>query len=194
MSSPEEEFRLLMARVRAGCPDAAREVYKRYGGHIRRVVRRRMHDGLRPQHDSIDFMQDVWVSFFTTPWEKYTFDTPEELVSFLSEVAYLKVAQAFRRRFQTKKHNVQIQEPLEGQVGDDKPASDPPARGPSPSQVAIANEYWERLIQGQPEPFRLMLELLRLGHTYKEVAERTGLHPKMIQRVLYKMAQQRDFQ
>jgi hypothetical protein len=67
-------------------------------------------------------------------------------------------------------------------------------RGPTPSQVAIANEHWERLLEGQPEKCRLKLEMLREGHSRAEIAERTGLHPKVIQRWLRKMAQRRDLQ
>ena len=43
MSLPEDEFRRLMARVRAGSEEAARELLDRYSGHISRVVRRRLH-------------------------------------------------------------------------------------------------------------------------------------------------------
>ena len=66
-------------------------------------------------------------------------------------------------------------------------------RDPTPSQVAIANERWERLVDGQPDRYRLVLDMLRLGHTHEEIAERTGLHRKVIQRLLHKMAQRRDF-
>ncbi len=189
MSSPEEEFRSLMTRIRTGCPDAARELFDRYGEHVRRIVRRKLHQGLRSQYDSIDFTQDVWASFFAVPWGKGAFDTPESLVAFLSEMAYNKVAAAFRRGFQTKKYNLNGKQSLDGAGPDGGSPFEPPLPGPTPSQVAIANERWERMNDGQPDRFRLMLELLREGYNYQEVAERTGLHPKAIQRWLYKMAQ-----
>ena len=193
MSSPEDEFRSLMTRVQTGCPDAARELFDRYGEHIRRIVRRKLHQGLRSQYDSIDFTQDVWASFFAGPQERRTFDTPESLVAFLSNMVFTKVARAYRRGFQTKKYNLSGKQSLNADGPDGEPAPEPPLRGPTPSQVAIANEQWERMNDGQPDRFRLMLELLREGYNYQEVAERTGLHPKAIQRWLYKMAQGEGF-
>jgi RNA polymerase sigma factor (sigma-70 family) len=195
MSSPhDDEFRRLMERVRMGCPDAAREVYDRYSGVIRRVVRSRLHQRLRTQYDSIDFIQDVWDSFIVTPRDNFCFDDPKLLVRYLSQVAYNKVTAVFRRRFQGRKNNINIERRLDAAGPDGRPVLNPPTRGPTPSQVAIANERWERLLEGQPANFRLMLEMLRQGHTHTEIAERTGLHPKMIQRLIHKMAQRRDLQ
>lgn len=188
MSSVDEDFLGLMRRAREGCPDAARELFDRYGGHIRHVVRRRLHERMRARYDSLDFTQDVWASFFTSPLEKYTFDTPESLVAFLTEVAQAKVAKAYRGDFQTQKRNREYEQPL----GDDRPGAapcDPPMLGPTPSQFAIANEQWEQMLKGLPERYRLLVELLRQGHSRKEVAERTGLHPKLIQRLLNRLAE-----
>lgn len=190
MSAPEEPFESLMARVRTGCPDAARELFDRYGDHIRRVVRRKLHQQLRPQYDSIDFTQDVWASFFAAATENYAFDTPEALVGFLSEMAYHKVAKAFRRGFRTRKYGLDRKLSLDDRAREDGPDRQTADPGPTPSQVAIANEQWARMNRGQSGRFRLMLELLRQGHNLKEVAEQTGLHPKVIQRWLYKRAQQ----
>jgi RNA polymerase sigma-70 factor (ECF subfamily) len=185
MSSPhDEEFRRLMERVRAGSHDAARELYDRYSDAIRRVVRRRLHQRLRPHYDSLDFLQDVWASFFVAPEEVFTFEDPDSLIRCLAGIAYRKVALAFRRRFQTAKRDVNREQPLDGGR-----AADPPTRGPTPSQVAMANERWERLLAGQSESCRVMLEMLRQGHSHTEIAARTGLHPKMIQRLLHKMSQ-----
>ena len=78
----------LMGRVRAGCPRAAQEVFDRYSDAVRRVVRRVLRDRLRAKYDSTDFVQSVWASFFLTPPERYNFDTPQQLVNFLSKVAF----------------------------------------------------------------------------------------------------------
>jgi RNA polymerase sigma factor (sigma-70 family) len=191
MSGVDEDFLGLIRRVREGCPDAARELFERYGGHIRHAVRRRLHERMRARYDSLDFTQDVWASFFTSPLDKYTFDTPESLIAFLTEVAQSKVAKAFRGDFQTNKRNLHVEQPLES-VRPDAPPCDPPTPGPTPSQVAIANEHWEQMLGGLSKRYRLMMELLRQGHNRKEVAERTGLNPKLIQRLLNKLAQRRD--
>src|SRR5205823_10333892 len=95
------DFEALMGRVRAGCPRAAQEVFDRYSDAVRRVVRRVLRDRLRAKYDSTDFVQSVWASFFLTPPERYNFDTPQQLVNFLSKVAFHKVVDEGRRRLAT---------------------------------------------------------------------------------------------
>ena len=190
---PEDEFRRLMERVRSGCPDAVREVCSRYGGHIRIIVRRRLHRRMRPQFDSVDFLQDVWTSFFAGP-DKYDFDDPQALVKYLSDLAYHKVTDEYRRRFRSRKYDVRREQPLETMGPKPGEPLDPPVRDPTPSQLAIANERWERLIDGQPNRARLVLDMLRLGYTHAEIAERTGLHLKVIQRLVHKLAKRPDLQ
>jgi RNA polymerase sigma factor (sigma-70 family) len=186
-SVADDEFHLLMERLRVGCPDAAREMVSRYGGHVRRVVRRRLNQSLRRQYDSIDFMQDVWASFFTVPPEKYVFKAPDALVGFLAELAYRRVTDAYRRGAAVKRSDLECVRPLDRE----DPDRDLPVRGPTPSQFAMANERWENLLKNQPDRIRLLLEMLRQGHSQKEIAERTGLHPKLIQRYLHRIAEKR---
>jgi RNA polymerase sigma-70 factor (ECF subfamily) len=172
MTAPADEFDQLMQRVRAGCPQAAREVFERYSAPVRRVVRHCLHPRVRPQYDSLDAMQSVWASFFQVPAQRWTFRTPHELISFLSRVARRKVIDAFRRRLLADR-------PVVG------PAAQPGVvRPPTPSQVAIAHEHWERMLEGQPPEVCRALEMLRHGHTHKEVADCLGVTPKMIQRLL----------
>ncbi len=191
---PEDDFRRLMERVRAGCPDAAKEVCSRYGGHIRVTVRRRLHQRMRRRYDSLDFLQDVWVSFFSGPLDEYDFNDPQLLIKYLSDLAFRKVTDEYRRSFRSKKHDVSREQSLEATGREGGKPLDPPVRGPTPSQVAMANERWERLLDGQPNRYRLVLDMLRLGYTHMEIAERTGVHPKVVQRLLTKMAQRRDLQ
>jgi RNA polymerase sigma factor (sigma-70 family) len=189
MTSPREDFTLLMHRVRAGCPEAARRVFDDYGGHVLRVVRRKLHDRLRAQFDSLDFTQDVWASFFAVPPDRFTFQTPDELVRFLSRMACHKVIEVHRQRFDGGKRRLDAEQPLDAVSADGERPIDPPVADPTPSQCAIANERWEQILAGQPDDFRRVLELLRLGHTRKEIAQRLGLHPKRIQRLLHQLTQ-----
>src|SRR3954454_4204180 len=100
------EFAALMRRVRAGNPEAAREVFERYSGHVRRVVRRRLHQRLRAQYDSLDLLQAIWASFFHVPIERYTFAKPDDLIAFLSRLAYNKAVEVFRRHLRTGQRNL----------------------------------------------------------------------------------------
>jgi RNA polymerase sigma factor (sigma-70 family) len=194
MSSPTTEFEQLMARVRSGCPRATQEVFDLYSEHIRRVIRRRLNHRLRPQYDSVDFNQSVWASFFQIPPEQYTFATPDDLIAFLSRLALNKVVDETRKRLQTRKHNVSREQSLDDPAppGAEEFPADPPGRLPTPSQLAIAEEHWVQMLEGQGPRERRVLEMLRQGHTHQEIAEQLGTHPKVIQRLLKKLHERLD--
>jgi RNA polymerase sigma factor (sigma-70 family) len=183
MRDTDDDFSALMERVRQGCPEAIQEMLLRYGGHIRQVVRQQLHQRMRPQFDSIDFQQDVWASFFGGDPNRYQFDRPEALVRFLSEMAHNKVVEVFRQRLLSPKRDVNRERSLD-QLHFDQVAPEVAARNPSPSQLAMANEKWERLLNKQPPHHRRMLELLRQGHTHAEIAQQLDLDPKTVQRFL----------
>jgi RNA polymerase sigma-70 factor (ECF subfamily) len=192
MSTPCSEFERLMERVRGGCADAARELFDQYSEQIRLVVRRQLHDRLRRQYDSLDFLQDVWASFFAVPPERFTFASPVELVRFLSRVAYNKVIETFRRR-RTQKWNLERERGVTDfhpSLKIDQVIAD--ERQPTPSQVAIANENWQRLLRGQPAHCQRILELLRLGHGQTEIARELDLPLKVIQRLLARLTNRLD--
>ncbi len=186
MTEQPTDFERLMERVRTGCPEAARELFEEYGGHIRLVVRRKMNRRLRSQYDSTDFTQAVWASFFTTSAEQFRFDTPEELVAFLAGMANNKLTEAYRNRVSAAKRDAGREQHFELGENDEVIIPRDP-RQPTPSQVLVAKEEWERLIEGLPSHYRLALELLRRGHTHAEVAERLDLSAKTIQRLLKRL-------
>jgi RNA polymerase sigma-70 factor (ECF subfamily) len=180
----EDDFRSLMERVRSGSDEAARELFDRYSGHVARVVRRRLHARLRTQYDSLDFLQAVWASFFTAPLHR-ALERPEDLIGYLSRMACNKVVDANRRRFGAQKEDARRERSLEAPEGGW--GAEVSARQPTPSQVAIAEESWEKMLEGQPAPLRRALVMLRQGHTYRDIAAEVGLHPKALQRFLQKL-------
>jgi RNA polymerase sigma-70 factor (ECF subfamily) len=195
MAGTPSEFELLIDRMRAGSEDAAQEIFDKYSDHILRIVRRRLHPRLRGQYDSVDFLQSVWASFFHTPTLNRQFHSPEELISFLARIAYTKVVMAYRRRLGTDKHGRHEElslEILHSHEGQESPVSKTAPRQPTPSQVAIAKESWEQILKGQPPHYRTALEMLRQGHSQREVADRLGMNPKSIQRLLRSLSLQGD--
>ena len=181
MSSTGNEFERLMERLRAGDAEAGREIFERYGQAIQMVVRSRLNRRMRVEFDSLDFAQDAWASFFHIPPERCTFETPDDLVAFLIRIARNKLTDAYRQRFHTEMHDrrkVRSLEPTD---------HNRPGRQPTPSQFAIAEEEWDRMLHNKPPKLRLALEMLRAGHSRREIAESLGLNPKMIQRLLEKL-------
>jgi RNA polymerase sigma factor (sigma-70 family) len=186
MDEEKREFEQLMQRVGTGSEEAARELFERYGHHVRRAVRKRLQQRLRRRYDSSDFTQSVWASFFQLPAERFLFPTPESLVAFLSQMACNKVMEVTRKRLGTLSHDMEREQSLDtpppdqpGNAGEAMPA--PLA---TPSQYAIAEERWQRMIRGLPPGHCRVLELLRDGHSHVEIAETLGVDRKVIQRLL----------
>lgn len=169
MANPNQEFERLMQRVRWGSQGAAQEVCARYGPLLRHRIRRRLPPGLRARYDSADFVQSVWASFFAAGPLMPPFEDADELRAYLTAMARNKVIDAARHRFRTPE--------------DGMPA-EPPARPPTPSQVAVAEEAWDRLRAGLPEGYCRILDLLREGHTHEEVARMLNVNEKTVRRLL----------
>lgn len=178
MSTTENEFERLMERIRRGEAEAARELFERYGKAIQIVVRRRLHQRLRSQFDSLDFAQEAWASFFHLAPERPVFKTPEQLMAFLTGIVRHKLSDAYRQRFPSDDGE-------EGK-GEDSAADleNQPARQPTPSRFAIVKEEWERILHDKPPKVRQALEMLRQGYSRQEIAHSLGVNPKLIQRVL----------
>jgi len=176
---PFEDFSSLFARAKAGDSDAVAELFTRYAPHVQAVVRRRLSNKLRPRFDSVDGTQDVWLSFLKTSVERLDFPTETAFLAYLSKMAANKVGEEHRRRG-AQKNDLNRERPI---VGD----TDPPARQPTPSQYAAADERWDGLVGGLPPTQRQVLEMLRDGYTHDEIGRRLGFHPKTVQRLLQRL-------
>lgn len=172
------EFQTLLTGFRAGDQLAAEELCRRYGPVIRAAVRRHLHERLRTQFDSLDFVQDVWVSFLTTP-DRYMFETPHALCAFLTRVAHDKVIDAARRLHEARMGTGLGETAADRDriAGDELPA-------PAPDQWAIAGEWWEQVLRGVPAGYRKIVERLRDGYTYDEIARMLGVSTRTIGRIV----------
>lgn len=185
LMSSVDSFRDLMEQVKCGSDRAVERLLELYGDHIYRAVRRRLNRALRSKFDSQDFVQAVWTSFFAHRDDIMRFKTHEELIAFLARVASNKVIDECRHHMRTQKSNVNRERSLsrEGDRADFLPASDP-----TPSEVAIANEQFARITEGQPSHYRMIVELRTRGETYEQIAARLGVNEKTVRRVLKKLS------
>jgi RNA polymerase sigma-70 factor (ECF subfamily) len=184
-------FSDLMCAVLAGNPAAAEQFCNDYGSHIRRVVRHRLMPQMRAKFDSIDFVHDVWASFFAQPPRHLQFDRPETVVAYLEQMAKHKVREAVRQRTRLKKYNINRERPLP------EPAAGSfaiplPAPGPTPSQVVSAEEQWQLLLDGQPAGNKRILRLLRRGWTHREIADKLQTSEKTVQRLVRRLDPRTD--
>ena len=186
MSEQSDSFRELMDDVQSGSEAAAARFLDLYSDHIYRAVRRRLNRVLRPRFDSQDFVQAVWASFFQHRSQVTRFERPEELVAFLTRVAGNKVIDECRRRMQTQKSNINRECSIDD---DDHPQRKMIAgREPRASQVAIAKEQWERMTNGVPSHYRMILELRAGGETHEKIAQMLDVNEKTVRRVLRKLS------
>ena len=159
---------------------AARELLARYESKVRLVVRRQLPRLLRSRFDSLDFLQSVWGSFFfkirTGPND---LEEEQNLITFLAWAARNKVIDEYRRAA-TLRHDMKREEPLERRADKD----DCLATGDTPSQLAQANETYDRLRDLLPDEQRVILELKAAGHSSREIGDLLGLSERTVQRVL----------
>ena len=115
------DIRELLARIKNGDEEAARELLSRYESKVRLVVRRQLPRLLRSRFDSIDFLQSVWGSFFhriqTGPND---LNEEENLIAFLAWAARNKVIDEYRRAA-TQKQNIHREESIENR---ERPGND----------------------------------------------------------------------
>ena len=189
MDEPAPSFEELLARAREGDNGALGQLFTLYSDPVRRVVRKMLHRRLRRGYDSVDFVQSVWASFIDLSAAAYDFATPEEMVAFLSRIAYNKVVDTTRRKFHTRKHDLGRETSLDlPQPGQPDPlANYLPARVPTPSQYVIADECWQRIVAGLPPAHCRVLELLRDDHSQVEISRALGVDVRLIQRLLNRL-------
>jgi RNA polymerase sigma factor (sigma-70 family) len=184
MTVEPDDFRTLMTKALAGCPDAAERLCKTYQAHILRVVRRRLMRRLRSRFDSLDMVHDVWVSFFAKPPQQQRFTDPQAFIGYLERMAEFKIGERLRQQTGLK-NNVLREKPL------DAPDIDPDrhliARQPTPSQEFLAREQWEHLVGGLRPRQQRILQLLRQGMTHREIAERLSIDEKTVRRLVSRL-------
>jgi RNA polymerase sigma factor (sigma-70 family) len=178
------QFDSLMQRVENGSDEAIRELLETYGSHILRTIRRRLSRHIRSQFDSGDFYQAVWASFFTND-QMPKFATEEDLVTFLSRVAGNKVINECRKQLQTQKRDLTRERSLFDSATEKViPVA---ANCPTPSEVVVAKETVEQLVEGHPTVYRRILQLRTNGSTFEEIAGELGVNEKTVRRVVKRL-------
>ncbi|MCA9173192.1 MAG: sigma-70 family RNA polymerase sigma factor [Planctomycetales bacterium] len=171
------EFGVIVSALRQGSMGAVWSLIERYEPHIQRVVRRRLSHKLRSKFDTMDFVQMVWMSFFEDPDRLGGFDNPRQLFGFLAKMAQHKVDTELRRRT-TQKYDVSKERPLEEvQSRAERPLD-------TPSQIAIARERWDDLLEKLPNHHREVVRLRLAGMTFQQISDKLSLDERTARRVL----------
>ena len=168
MSAPQD-FRELMARVRAGDERAAAELVSRYEPLIRREVRLRLEDRrLARAFDSVDLCQSVLASFFVRAAAgQYDVDQPGQLAALLVRMARNKLASAARHQNRQRRDQRRVADgaaDLEALAGG----------GPTPSRVAVGKELLANFFDRLSEEERQIADLRARGLPWEDVAGQLG--------------------
>ena len=110
--------------------------------------------------------------------------SPGHFRAYLTGVARNKVLEEFRRRTRTRKFDLGREEPLYVRRGLHDAPRDLPGYDPSPSQVAQADECWDRLVAGRTPIEAQIVRLRSEGRTLDEIAASTGLSERSVRRAI----------
>ena len=184
MPNPDDQFAPLLNLARQGDQRAAADFVARYSPHHLRVVRRTLNQRLRSKFDSQDFVQAVWASFFADLEHLQGCRGLEHVAAYLTAMARNKTIDEVRRRLKTRKHAVQVegapsQKDVEAEAQFGIVSADPTA-----SQVAVARETWEQVVDGRSDRSALVFALKRQGATCVEIAAKLGVNERTVRRVI----------
>jgi len=181
-----EPLDLLLQGLAGGDREAAERAFTRYEPYLRVVVRRHLPEGLRPKFDSADVVQSVWACVLRGLRESgWHFTTAEQLRAFLVLVTRHRLTDRYRHYRRALDH----EQPLDVIPPELLPAS----AQPRPSELAQADDLWERMLALCPPEHHELLRLKRQGLTLAEIASRTGLHEGSVRRILRQLARQLAF-
>jgi RNA polymerase sigma-70 factor (ECF subfamily) len=173
----------LLEKLSSGDQEAAQQAFAEYEPYLRQVVRRQLPTKLRAKLDSSDLVQSMWAGLLgdvrRADWH---FTDAAQLRAFLVKVTRNHLIDRFRHH----KTALKREQPLE----DIRRTEAPVSREPRPSEVAQADELWDRMLALCPPAHRQILELRRMRLPLNEIAARTGLHEGSVRRILRKLSSQ----
>jgi RNA polymerase sigma-70 factor (ECF subfamily) len=173
----------LLAKLTQGDARAAEQVFLTYEPILRRVVRRQLPARLRAKFDSIDIVQSVWADMVQGLRDAgWRFADVEHLRAFLVKMTRNRFIDRIRHHRPETAH----QRPL----GEAQALDLPCPSSPRPSQLAQADELWDKIMAVCPPMHHELLRLKRQGLSAREIAARTGLHEDSIHRILRGLARQ----
>lgn len=159
---------------------------REYGPLVFRIIRRRLL-ARSPRFDSADIAQAVWASFFGHRDKLGKFATSDDMVRYLAAMALNKVRKVNRDNYFTQKRAVSREMPQP----DDKcdRVDIPHMIGPTPSQVAIADETWERMLADLSLRHQQILHMKLEGRTQEEIAQSLGVSVRTVARLMSRIVQ-----
>jgi RNA polymerase sigma-70 factor (ECF subfamily) len=172
-----------MARLQAGDPDAAREVFNRFAQRLIALARVRLDARLRQKVDPEDVLQSVFRSFFTRHAEgQFDLDGWGGLWGLLVVMTLRRCGRRVEY-FRTAGRDL-FREVAPPAPGDSATAWEGLSREPAPEEQAMLGELVEGLLSGLGGRDRKILELALRGEDARTISAEVGCSERTVQRVL----------
>jgi RNA polymerase sigma-70 factor (ECF subfamily) len=178
-----ESLDTLLEKMRVGDAAAAERVLITHEATLRRIVRRHLSRKLRAKFDSLDVVQSVWVRVLGNFRHRGCFiASPAHLRNFLICVTRNCLTDRLRRHRTALERERPATKDMEATI-----------RQPRPSELAQADELWERMLAVCPPEHHELLRLKRQGVPATAIAARTGLHEDSVHRIIRNLARRLAF-
>ncbi|HET6884221.1 MAG TPA: sigma-70 family RNA polymerase sigma factor [Pirellulales bacterium] len=173
----------LLEQLPSGDPRVVAQIFVNLAPGLRALVRRRFPSSLRPKLDSEDVVLSVWTDVLDGLRSgRWSFRDAAHLRAFLNTAARNRLIDRQRQ------HRAAMERERQLSVEDrDALAVESGAR---PSATVRADDLWQQLLALCPPAHHELLRLKHQGLPLSEIAQRTGLHPSSVRRILYDLARQ----
>lgn len=177
----------LLEQLPGGDPAAVdqivEQIFVNVAPGLRALVRRQLPQGLRSKLDSEDVVLSVWSDVLDGLREgRWSFEDAAHLRAFLNRAARNRVIDRQRQ------HRTALEKERLLSSDDRDMLAD--ANVPGPSEALRTDDLWQQLLSCCPPAHHELLQMKRQGLSLDEIAERTGLHPSSVRRILYDVARQ----
>jgi RNA polymerase sigma-70 factor (ECF subfamily) len=180
--SPNDSFAQLMARLRAGDPPAAAEVFHRFAHRLMALARTRLDSRLRQKVDPEDILQSVYKSFFWRHAQgQFELTDWDSLWSLLTVLTVRKCGR-WAERFHADCRDVDRERPLAFAREDG--GWEVLAREPTPAEAAVLTDTVEYILRDLDERDRSIVSLHLQGYSVPDIATQVGRPQRTVFRVL----------
>jgi RNA polymerase sigma-70 factor (ECF subfamily) len=180
--SSDASFGDLLARLRAGDPDAAAAVFHRFAHRLIGLARRHLDRRLLAKVDPEDVIQSVFKSFFLRYAEgQFDLGGWDSLWSLLTRITLRKCGR-WAERFLSRARNIhhEVSPPPEGSAADWEAL----AGDPTPAEAAMLAETVEAVLRDLQGRDRDIVALGLQGYSAVEISARLGRPERTVYRVL----------
>ena len=176
LPSPNDEFVMLLARVRQGDESAVGELIRRYERAVLRSVRSRLGKKMRRAMDSMDVLQSVHRSLLVgIKNQRFQVTSPQQLVALAVVMVQRKVARHWRKLKRIPTTGLE-----DASDSNATPLDQIAGHDPAPADAASASDLLDRILSQLDEFDQRLVRLKLDGHSSTESAALLNRDPAFV--------------